>query len=209
MTRRQILVSGIGGLALLAAAPVLLTAPAALAESDALYDDDRILGSLDAPVTIIEYSSLTCPHCASFHSNTLPDVKKEWIDEGKARLVYRHFPLDGLALRAAVVTSCMRDEAHFSFLDALFRSQNNWARSQDPLAALSQMARLAGMDQATFDACVGDEAKMDDILMRAREGAQTYDVQSTPTFIVNGKKVVGALSYEDFEKVLQDAADQS
>ncbi len=209
MQRRQILIAGAGYATLLAAAPALVLAPplapAARAEAGEVYDDDRVLGSADAKVTIIEYSSLTCPHCASFHASTLPELKKQWIDEGKARLVFRHFPLDGLALRAAAVTNCMEGERSFSFLEALFRNQQRWSRAEDPMAALSQMAKLAGMDQAAFDACVADEAAMNQILTRAREGAETYDVQSTPTFIVNGKKVTGALGYEDFEKVLKEA----
>ncbi len=209
MERRQILAIGGVFLAAAAAAPALLSVPQARADATVVDDDDRFLGPAEAPVTIIEYSSLTCPHCASFHKDTLPQIKKLWIDAGRARLVFRHYPLDGLALRAAAVANCMQDQRHFGFLDVLFRSQQNWSRSQDPAAALSQLAKLAGMDQSTFDSCFSDEEEMDRILARARAGAEAFDVQSTPTLIVNGKKVVGAMTYEDFEKVLQEAAGPS
>ncbi len=209
MKRRQILAIGGAFLAAAAAGPALFSVPRAHADATQVDDNDRFLGPAEAPVTIIEYSSLTCPHCASFHKDTLPQIKKLWIDAGKARLVYRHYPLDGLALRAAAVANCMQNEQHFGFLDVLFRSQQNWSRSQDPVGALSQLAKLAGMDQSTFDSCISDEKEMEQILARARAGAEAFDVRSTPTLIVNGKKVVGAMTYEDFEKVLQEAAGPS
>ena len=206
MERRNILKASAGAAAYGAALSVLAPALPARAEEGALFDDDRILGNPDAPVTIIEYSSLTCAHCARFHADTLPRVKENWIEAGKARLVYRHFPLDGLALRAAAVANCFDGKRHFSFLDAMFASQRRWTRSSDPLADLARMARLAGMSQEAFDRCVEDEAEIDRILERRADGESTYDVNSTPTLIVNGKKLRGSVSYEDFEKVLEQAA---
>lgn len=206
MKRRNILKASAGAAAYGAALSVLAPALPARAEEGALFDDDRILGNPDAPVTIIEYSSLTCAHCARFHADTLPRVKENWIEAGKARLVYRHFPLDGLALRAAAVANCFDGKRHFSFLDAMFASQQRWTRSSDPLADLARMARLAGMSQEVFDRCVEDEAEIDRILERRADGESTYDVNSTPTLIVNGKKLRGSVSYEDFEKVLEQAA---
>jgi protein-disulfide isomerase len=205
MKRRQILVTGTAVLTLFPVAPALLGASRALAGEVPVGDDDRILGNPDAPITIIEYSSLTCPHCARFHKDTLPDVKKKWIEPGKARLVYRHFPLDGLALRAATVASCVEGDAYFSFLDALFRGQKQWARAKDPTAALAQVARFAGIDQKAFDACISDKAEMDRILKQKVDGSQAYDVESTPTFIINGRKVQGALGPEMFGKALEKA----
>ena len=206
MKRRNILKASAGAAAYGAALSVLAPALPARAEEGALFDDDRILGNPDAPVTIIEYSSLTCAHCARFHADTLPRVKENWIEAGKARLVYRHFPLDGLALRAAAVANCFDGKRHFSFLDAMFASQRRWTRSSDPLADLARMAGLAGMSQEAFDRCVEDEAEIDRILERRADGEATYDVNSTPTLIVNGKKLRGSVSYEDFEKVLEQAA---
>jgi len=208
-----------------------LRAGPARAEAGEVFDDDRILGDPAAPVTIIEFSSLTCPHCAQFHKETLPEVRKNWIDDGKARLVYRHFPLDGLALMAAAVADCLEGEQHFALIDLLFRSQSDWTRinlsgnimdyldqrcaagapadGDDPLAPLKNKAKFAGIDDATFQACLCDEAGMNKILARAQDGQTSYEVQSTPTFIINGTKLVGAQSYEDFDKALTEAAARS
>jgi protein-disulfide isomerase len=205
MKRRQILATGAAALAALPGVPALLDVRRARAEEAPVTEKDRILGNPDAPITILEYSSLTCPHCARFHMNTLPDVKKNWIDTGKARLVYRNFPLDGLALRAAAVASCVQGDAYFGFLDALFRGQSRWARAKDPTAALAQVARLAGIDQKTFDACIADQAEMDHILRQKVDGQQAYKIRSTPTFVINGDKVEGALGPEQFGKLLAKA----
>jgi protein-disulfide isomerase len=196
--------------AALAGLPAVLRlglAPSWAAEE--IFDDDRILGAPEAPVTIIEYSSLTCPHCANFHKNVLPEVKENWIGTGRARLVYRHFPLDGLALRAALVANCIDGDRHFSFIDALFRGQKVWSRSNDPVAALAQVAALAGLDRAAFDACIANEAEMDRILGGAKHAQDTYKVDSTPTFIVNGRKVQNAAGYEEFNKLLENSAEWS
>ncbi len=175
----------------------------------ALFPDDRILGSTDAPITIIEYSSLTCPHCAAFHRDALPKIKETWIADGRARLVYRHFPLDAPALRAAAVANCIEGERYFGFLDLLFKSQKRWAKAENPLKALGQMARLAGMSQEKFEACANDEAEIDRILARRQDGAQTYEVQSTPTLIVNGRKVESARSFEYLEKIFKEIVPDS
>ncbi len=200
MKRRQILLAGLASAAFFGVAPGL-----AYAQSKAppVYDDDRILGSANAPITIVEYSSLTCPHCANFHKNTLPQLRESWIDTGRARLVYRHFPFDGAALRAALVANCLEGKRHFTFLDALFRGQDLWARAPDPVAALKRIAGLAGLSPEKFEACVADKEEMQLILARMQEGRDTYGVNSTPTFFINGRKVTGAVSFEEFERVLK------
>ena len=208
MNRRKILVFGAAAAGLTGAWRLgLRPRPARAAE--ALFDDDRILGEMDAPVTIIEYSSLTCPHCASFHKDSLPQLKEDWIATGRARLVYRHFPLDGLALRAALVADCIEGDRYFAFLDALFRGQKVWSRADDPVKALAQLSALAGLDRARFDACISDQERMNGILARSQNGRDIYGIQSTPTFIVNGRKVQGARGYEEFNKVLEKAAADS
>jgi len=171
-----------------------------------LYDDDHILGAATAPVTILEYSSLTCPHCAAFHRATLPEVKTNWIDSGRARLVYRHYPLDQLALRAAAVAECIQGDGFFGFLDVLFLNQERWAHSQDPLTAIRQYAGLAGLSPSAFEACASDDVAIDRILRRQSEGRDKYNVASTPSFVVNGTPVVGGRSYEDFNTILESAA---
>lgn len=207
MNRRQFVV-GAAILALLGPA-LVLAGRQAVGESIQLYEDDRILGDAEAKVTIIEYASLTCPHCATLHTDIMPRIKSEWIDTGKARLVYRHFPLDGVALRAAALTDCLPDERHYAFLDMLFEGQEQWARADDPVAALSQRAKLAGMSQSEIDSCLADEAAMAKIMERRKEGSELYDVDSTPTLIIDGHKLSGTRSYEEIEKVLQEAAQGS
>ncbi len=176
----------------------------ARAQSMEIFPDDRSLGSADAPLTIIEYSSLTCPHCAALHKDALPRIKETWIADGRARLVYRHYPLDGLALRAAAVANCIDGDRYFAFLDLLFKNQQRWARAADPVQALGQTARLAGLSQDKFDSCVGDETEMEKIIARAQHGGKTFNVKSTPTLIVNGRKVEGVLSFEEFDKIFTE-----
>ena len=208
MNRRNILLTAS---ALAASLPLLsglgALAPAAGQEVDAgaITESDRVLGDPAAPVTILEYSSLTCPHCANFHKETLPKVKAEWIDTGKAKLVYRNFPLDRLALYAAMTASCLpSDRAYFALLDILFKTQDRWARAEDPLAELGAMARTAGLSEEGFQACIADQELADRILQQRLDGTKAFDIQATPTFVVNGKKVSGALPYEQFEKTLNE-----
>ncbi len=205
MKRRQILTTGMASLTLFLGGPQLAGISGLRAEEAPVSDSDRILGSPDAPVTIIEYASLTCPHCASFHVDTLPDIKKNWIEPGKARLVYRNFPLDGLALRAAALASCSEGDRYFSFVDMLYRGQKQWSRAADPVAALAQLARLAGIDKQTFDACISDREELDRILQQQIEGKKAFGIQSTPSFIINGEKVEGAKTNQQFEKLLEAA----
>jgi protein-disulfide isomerase len=188
-----------------AGAPEATTLAAASSEMP-LYDDDRILGDAAAPVTILEYSSLTCPHCAAFHRETLPRVKTEWIESGRARLVYRHYPLDQVALRAAAAANCVPGDGFFGFMDVLFQNQEKWAGSQDPFAAVGQYAALAGLDKATYEKCLSDEAVIDRILEKQADGRDKYNVTSTPTFVINGTPVAGNLPYEEFNRILEEAA---
>ena len=208
MNRRNILLgAAAGGIAALAG--IWLPPGPTQAAEMVIFEDDRILGSMDAPITIIEYSSLTCPHCAAFHADALPQIKETWIADGRVRLVYRHFPLDASALRAAAIANCIEGERYFGFLDLLFKTQKRWAKSANPLKALGQMARLAGLSQEKFEACANDEAEIDRILERQQDGAQTYEVQSTPTLIINGNKVSGARSFEHLEKIFKEIVPES
>jgi len=205
MKRRQILLSSLAVTAL--AIPLVGgIGSSAHAQSVEIFPDDRILGAAEAPLTIIEYSSLTCPHCAALHENALPRIKETWIADGRAKLVFRHFPLDGLALRAAAVANCIDGERFFGFLDLLFQTQQRWSQAQDPMQAISQTARLAGMSKSQFEACVADEAEMDKILARRQHGGKTFNVESTPTLVVNGRKVEGARSFEEFDEIFAKIA---
>ena len=174
-----------------------------------IHADDKILGSPEAPVTVIEYASLTCPHCAAFHNISLPRIKSELIDKGLVRLVYRDFPLDQVALRAALLARCAPDERYFNLLDVLFRTQSDWAESTDPAGALAQIGRTAGMSQVTIDGCMADEARVDRIAAGYQEAQTGFDVRSTPTFIINGEKHQGVLAFEDVEKIVKGLAPKS
>src|SRR6185437_7801463 len=147
------LLAGPAGSAQVLAAP----APGPLvAQADAvpqLAPDDRILGKADAPITIFEYASLTCPHCADFDKETLPQIKTEWIDTGKAKLIFRDFPLDASALKAAIVARCAPPERFYGFIDVLFTQQASWGMGGDPVPSLGRLAKLGGMGEEQFRAC--------------------------------------------------------
>lgn len=171
--------------------------------------EDKILGNPDAPVTIIEYASLTCPHCAHFHTETLPQLKSDWIDTGKARLVYRDFPLDGAALAAAAIAHCAPPDRYFPIVGLFFERQSEWAVEGEWRERLTHLAGIAGMDRAAVDACLADEARKNAIVQRAEAAQATYAIDSTPTFIVNGRKLSGALPIEDFAKTIQEVQPKS
>ena len=166
-------------------------------------DGDMVLGASDAPITMIDYSSLTCSHCASFHINTLPDIKKNYIDAGKVRLIYRHFPFDKPALLAAALAECAGPDRFFKFLDVLFGTQSSWSRVADPIAALTSIGRVGGLQPDAIAACFNDQALLDRILASRVDGAMEFGVNSTPTFIINGEKLAGALPYVQFEEVFE------
>jgi len=166
---------------------------------------ERVLGDPDAPVTIIEYSSLTCPHCAAFHTDTLPALKERYIETGQAKLVYRDFPLDQTALEAAVIAHCAGEDRYFAFLEAIFASQERWARSANPTEALIQLAGLGGMPRDQAEACLADEAMLDAVLQLRLDGQAEFDIASTPSFIINGQMVSGNRSVDEFATVIEAA----
>ncbi len=200
LIRRDVLAMAVGMAALIGVPAAL--APA-LAAGKAYATGDMALGADDAPVTVIEYASMTCPHCATFHNETFPGLKAAYIDTGKIRLVYREFPLDRLAFYAAVLARCAGPERFFGFVEVLFRQQDSWARAGDPMAALARLGRVGGVGEAQFGACINDQELGDSILKTRLEGNSEFDVNSTPTFIINGKKHAGMLSLEQFSGLLE------
>jgi protein-disulfide isomerase len=163
---------------------------------------EKVLGDPEAKIVIIEYASLTCPHCAKFHKETLPQIKAEYIDTGKAKLVYRDFPLDQLALRASLLARCAPDGRFFAFIDALFAEQERWARGTDPVVALTKIGLLGGVGQEQFEACAANEELTNFVLQQRIDAQKEYSVESTPTFIINGEKLVGAQSVAELQAVL-------
>lgn len=184
----------------LAALPAAAQAPAA-AETLA----DRVLGRPDAPVTIYEYASMTCPHCAHFSVETMPKLKERYIDTGKVKMVFRDFPFDQWALRASMMARCAPAERYYPLLEILFKQQSQWASGGDTAAKLAQIGKLAGLSQATIDACWADQQLADGILKIRMEGASKYNVDSTPTFVFNNgaEKISGAQPIEAFGAIIE------
>ena len=171
--------------------------------------DDRILGNPEAPITIVEYASLTCPHCAHFANDVLPEIKKEWIDTGKAKLVLRDFPLDEPALRAAMIARCAPPDRYYAFADTFFAAQEKWVRSPDYREVLARLAKLGGMGKEEFDTCLKNTELENKIVEGRLKATQELEVNSTPTFFVNGSKLAGAPTAEEFEKLLSSLAAKS
>ncbi|MGQ3357033.1 MAG: DsbA family protein [Phreatobacter sp.] len=174
---------------------------------------DVWLGKADAPVTIVEYASLTCGHCASFHTGTLPELKKKYIETGKVRLVFREFALNQLDAAVYMLTRCALnadgkagegvDQArYFALIDVFFQQQRNWAFGGNPLEAVTAITRQAGMTQAQFEACLNNQAILDALNATRERAASAFGVESTPTFFVNGKRVLGAQPASEFEKII-------
>ncbi len=163
---------------------------------------DMTIGNADAPVTIIEYSSLSCPHCAMFHRDVFPALKSEYIDTGKARYIVREFPLNDSALAGAVVARCLDPSRYFAFVDLLFSKQADWAYKEDALTPLKALAKQAGMNGEEFDKCIDNEALQKQIL-GVREQGQKKGVNATPSFFVNGTLLNGAPTLQNFAEAMK------
>ncbi|MGX9571778.1 DsbA family protein [Mesorhizobium sp. f-mel] len=162
---------------------------------------DEQLGKDDAKVTIVEYASMTCPHCAHFHETTLPELKTKYIDTGKARLILREFPFDPSAEAGFMLARCSKDN-YFPMVDVLFRQQANWAGVANTKDALLQISKMAGFTQESFEACLTDQKLLDDVRSVQKRGADEFKVDSTPTFFINGKTYKGALSIEEISAII-------
>lgn len=192
----------------------LLPSPALAAAGDAAKElavqpSDRILGKADAPITIIEYASLTCPHCAHFDVTVLPKLKEKWIDTGKAKLILRDYPLDEPALRAAMVARCAPADRFYPLIDTFFAQQEQWVTSRDYRAALEKLVKLGGMSEKEFKACISDKKLEDQVAQSRLTASQQLGVDATPTFFINGKKFDGAPTVEAFDQALSGAAPKS
>lgn len=167
----------------------------------------RTMGNPDAKIHVEEYFSLTCTHCAAFQRETFPEVKKNLIDTGKVFYVWHDFPLDQVALTAAVVARALPPDRYEPFVNVLLTTQDKWAFARDVNSTdeLAKLAALAGMPRATFDKAVSDDAMRRAILASQDEAQKKHDVNSTPTFLINGKPLVGAVDYATFLKAVNAA----
>jgi protein-disulfide isomerase len=161
------------------------------------------MGDPDAPVTVIEYASMTCGHCATFHNQTWPRVKVEYVETGKVYFILREFPLDPLATAAFMLGRCLEGDRYFAFIDALFARQQAWAGASNPEQALFEMARQAGFNRENFNACLTNQEILDGVNWVKERGAQRFEVRSTPTFFINGEIVRGAISFSQFEEYVE------
>ena len=165
---------------------------------------DKVLGDANAPVTLLDYSSLTCGHCADFHTKTLPKVMEKYVDTGKIRFVFRDFPIGELAMVAAVMPHCAGGEKYHGLLGLIFKGQTDWIRNKDPYGALLGVARFAGLSEENVQTCLKDKALLTGLTERASAAQKKYGFDSTPSFVLNGRKLIGNLPWEDFSKAIDD-----
>jgi protein-disulfide isomerase len=169
---------------------------------------EKVLGNPAATVSIIEYSSLTCPHCATFHTSTLPQIKAAYIDTGKVKLVYRDFPVPGastqtVAMAAAGLARCAGTARYFDALDALYRTQGTWTVASNPYSGMKQAIASLGMASDKMDACMASTDVQNEINRVMAEAQATYNVSGTPTFIVGSQKIIGDQGFAAFDAILR------
>jgi protein-disulfide isomerase len=160
---------------------------------------DMALGDEKAPVTIVEYASMTCPHCAAFHETIYPELKKRYIDTGKVRFIFREFPLDQLAAAGFMLARCAGPDKYFPLIETLFAQQREWV-VQRPLVPLLAIARQAGFTEQTFNECLKNQQVLDGIEATRKKATEKFAVQSTPTFFINGKQFRGVISIDEIDK---------
>ncbi|GAB4225749.1 MAG: hypothetical protein Kow0032_02140 [Methyloligellaceae bacterium] len=211
ITRRRALLAASGAIVFAAAGGILAPlSPWAASEAHAASEvelmkeqglPDFVLGEATAPNTVIEYSSMTCPHCARFHKNVLPELKSKYIDTGLARYIIREFPLDNLAFAAAMLARCAGEKKFFPFVEVIYAKQDEWAFGEgDPVDRLFKIAKQAGFTKESFESCLRDQKLLDGITAIRKRANEEFGVNSTPTLFVNGQLVKGASKIGDLEK---------
>ena len=165
---------------------------------------ERVMGKPTAPVTVIEYVSLTCPHCANFQKNLFPRLKKEYIDTGKVRYVVREFPIGRTAGTAAIVNRCAPEEKYFFILDQFLTRQPEWVSQEVRPDAIYSVAKAGGMSRETFDKCLSNQVIIDGLTEVKQRGRQ-FNVIGTPTFFINGRKAQGEVSFEEIKGMIEQA----
>ncbi|WP_347876830.1 DsbA family protein [Labrenzia sp. OB1] len=165
---------------------------------------DKVLGEDDAPVTIVEYASMTCGHCANFHKQTYADLKKDYIDTGKVRFIFREFPLDPVAAAAFMLARCAPADKYFEVVDIMFEQQRSWAFSDNPYQSLLDFSKQIGFTQESFEECLTNQGMLDAVNAVKDRGAGEFGVNSTPTFFINGERHTGALSIDEMGKIIEE-----
>jgi protein-disulfide isomerase len=175
--------------------------PAELAEAGPL--GEQALGAENAPVTIIEYASMTCGACADFHNKTYPTLKSKYIDTGKVRYILREFPIDPTAAGAFMLARCAGKDKYFPLVEAFFAQQSTWATAKQPIPPMLAIAKQAGFTEASFKECLENQQVLDGIEWVLQRGQKKFGVNSTPTFFINGKLVRGTMSMQELEKHIE------
>ena len=215
ITRRNAIVSGTAALVLGGVAVTFLwngrSGEIASAAADTVPADDLMqagplgdqeMGSEAAPVTIIEYASMTCPHCANFAVNVLPKLKERYIDTGKVRFIFREFPFDPVATGAFMLARCADKDKYFPMIETLFQQQSKWA-VRDPMEPLLTIAKQAGFTESSFKECLANQKILDGIEWVRNRAADKFKVNATPTFFINGEMHRGEMSLDEMEKAIQ------
>jgi protein-disulfide isomerase len=165
---------------------------------------ERVLGKADAPVTVIEYVSLTCPHCANFQKNLFPRMKKEFIDTGRVRYIVREFPIGRTAGSAAIVNRCAPEDKYFFLLNQFLTRQPEWVSQEVRPDAIYAVAKSSGMSRETFDKCLSNQVIIDGLTEVKQRGRQ-FNVIGTPTFFINGRKAQGEVTYDEIKAMIEQA----
>ena len=163
---------------------------------------DIVQGSPTAPITIIEYASMTCTHCAAFHELTWPELKTKYIDSGRAKFILREFPLDPLATAGFMLARCAGPEKRNLLIDQMFSQQKTWAFVDKPIEPLLAMVKTIGFTQTDFETCLKNQDLYEQVSQTRERAAEAFNIDSTPTFFVNGRKMTGELAIGDFDRVL-------
>jgi len=165
---------------------------------------DLTLGPPDAKVTVVEYASMTCSHCAHFAKDVWPEFKKKYVDSGKIHFVFREFPLDNLAVAASMLARCAGGDKTFPLIEVLFEKQAEWAFVEgNPVPKLFEIAKQAGFTQESFDKCLTDQKLLDNITAGRSRASEVFGVSATPTFFINGKRLDGAPTMASFDKMIE------
>ncbi len=186
--------------------PLISSAEAQEADLDTSIIVEMVQGANDAPVEVIEYASYTCPHCASFHKGPYKQLKKDFIDTGKVKFIYREVYFDRYGLWASMVARCGGPEKFFAISDLIYDGQSEWTRAGGPteiVDELRKIGRLAGIGKNQLEACLQDGTRAQTLVAWYQENAERDGIQATPSFLVNGKKIDN-MSYDDFKKIIED-----
>jgi protein-disulfide isomerase len=160
---------------------------------------DIVQGSEKAPVTVVEYFSFTCYHCANFHETVYPQIKADYIDTGKVRYITRDFPLDAVAMTAAIIARCEGNEKYPAFVNLLLKNQKDWAFSSHPLDALKEQVKQAGVTSEKFDSCLKTESLYRGVVESRKRAADRLGVNATPAFFINGERMAQGMNFQNFQ----------